>query len=264
MERSGRTWSFDFDFDYHGTNPTYRADNGFETRNNSRRVTMFQQLNFHPESFVERISLRIHLNRNWNFESDRKAQGFEFGLEATLKGQTDVAFEYNTRDERFRGVLFEGLDVWAASIESAFSEYLSLDVGVEHGESIARNVGTPVLGSGTDVDISATIRPASWVSLRPSFVYSDLSAGGEQVFNGYILRNRADLQFTRELFLRLVVEYDSFDRALVVEPLLTYRVNPFTLVYVGSSRGYQDFEGPRGWTRTETQYFAKVQYLIRR
>jgi hypothetical protein len=84
------------------------------------------------------------------------------------------------------------------------------------------------------------------------------------VFSGYILRNRASLQFTRELFLRLVVEYDSFDRALALEPLLTYRANPFTLVYIGSSRGYQEFDGLKGWTRADTQYFAKVQYLIRR
>ncbi len=262
VERDGRTWSFDFD--YSASSPAFRADNGFETRNNSRRVTMSQRLNFYPDNFVERLSPRIRLNRNWNFEGLRKGQGFEFGLDATLKGQTDFSFEYNTKDERFRGILFEGLDVWAAQVETAFTRYLSLDVGVEHGESIARNVGAPVRGTGTDIEVSATIRPASWISLHPSYVHSKLSSGGQEIFSGSIFRNRANLQFTRELFLRLVVEYDNFDRALSVEPLLTYRANPFTLVYVGSSRGYQEFEGPRGWTRTETQYFAKVQYLIRK
>ena len=42
------------------------------------------------------------------------------------------------------------------------------------------------------------------------------------------------------------------------------RLNPFSLIYLGSSRGYREFDGPSGWTRTETQYFAKLQYLIRK
>jgi hypothetical protein len=60
------------------------------------------------------------------------------------------------------------------------------------------------------------------------------------------------------------MQYDDFDRALSLEPLLTYRANPFTLVYIGSTRGYQDFGQPFGWKRHDTQYFAKMQYLIRR
>jgi hypothetical protein len=263
FERSARTWSFDFD--YYASSPTFRAENGFETRNNSRRVTMSQSLDFYPrESFIERVSPQLFVSRNWNFEGVRKGQELELGIEAQLRGQTEFAFEYTTGDERFRGILFEGLDVVDVSLETAFSEYLSLELGVEHGQTIARNVATPVLGTGTDVEASATIRPMSWIALAPAFEYSSLSAEGQHVFSGYILRNRADLQFTRELFLRLVVEFDSFDRALSIEPLLTYRVNPFTLIYAGSSRGYQEYDGPAGWTRTETQYFAKVQYLLRK
>jgi hypothetical protein len=108
------------------------------------------------------------------------------------------------------------------------------------------------------------LRPVSWITVQPTFSYSRLSVSGNEVFSGYILRTRTELQFTRELFLRFVVQYDNFDRALSLEPLLTYRANPFTLVYIGSTRGYQDFGQPFGWKRNDTQYFAKMQYLIRR
>jgi hypothetical protein len=108
------------------------------------------------------------------------------------------------------------------------------------------------------------LRPASWISIQPTLNYSRLSVGGTEVFSGYILRARTELQFTRELFIRFVMQYDDFDQALSLEPLLTYRANPFTLVYIGSTRGYQDFGQPFGWQRHDTQYFAKVQYLIRK
>jgi hypothetical protein len=52
-----------------------------------------------------------------------------------------------------------------------------------------------------------------------------------------------------------------------VEPLLTYRVNPYTLFYVGASDRRRDFgldEGPdAGFERTSRQFFAKLQYLLR-
>jgi len=263
FERSARTWNFDID--YYASNPTFRADNGFETRNNSRRVSMSQSLDFYSEDgFIERISPALSAERNWNFEGDRKSQRFQLSVDAQLKGQIELDLEFRTNDERFRGEQFEGLDRVALSVETAFSQVLQGGFSVDHGEQLARNTALPVVGRGTEVEAFATIRPASWIALHPSYAHSDLSAGGERIFSGYILRNRTDLQFTRELFLRLVVEYDNFDRALSIEPLLTYRVNPFTLIYVGSARGYQEFAGPRGWTRTETQYFAKVQYLIRK
>jgi hypothetical protein len=263
LERSGRTWSFDFD--YSSSSPTFRTDNGFETRNNQRRASMNQLLNFYPkEGFIERISPEVRIFRNWNFEGTRKAQGFRAELQAQLKGQTQVELQYSTGDELFQGITFKGVQRYQVDVETAFSAALSLKLQVEHGESIARNVATPTLGTGTDIEASATIRPTSFISFEPSLEYSDLQAEGQTVFSGYVLRTRANLQFTRALYLRLVVEYDEFDRALSIEPLLTYRANPFTLVYLGSSRGYQEYNSPTGWKRTTTQYFAKAQYLIRR
>ena len=43
------------------------------------------------------------------------------------------------------------------------------------------------------------------------------------LFAGYVLRTRTNLQFTRELFLRVVVQYNDFSQRLDVEPLLTYK-----------------------------------------
>ena len=46
---------------------------------------------------------------------------------------------------------------------------------------------------------------------------------------------------------------------------MTYKLNPFTLLYVGSTQVYHDFQDPRRneFTPIERQYFAKFQYLFR-
>jgi len=263
FERNARTWSFDFD--YYAYSRAFRADNGFVTRNDSRRVAMSQELTLYPKnSFIERLEPGVFLYRNWNFVGERKAQGAEAGLSANLRGQTYVGLEYQHEDERFRGIDFEGLDQFEIYAETNFSQPLRFGAGVEFGEAIARNLPTPAAGRGTDVEMWMAIRPLSWITVQPTLSYSRLSVNGDEVFSGYILRTRTELQFTRQLFVRLVVQYDDFDRVLSLEPLFTYRANPFTLVYIGSTRGYQDFGQPFGWKRYDTQYFAKMQYLIRR
>ena len=93
---------------------------------------------------------------------------------------------------------------------------------------------------------------------------------GSTFYEGHIWRTRFDYQFTRRLFARLILEYDNFDDCLAVEPLLTYRINPFTVFYLGSTAGYEyydrnDYAGLNDsqWKLSERQFFAKFQYLFR-
>ena len=45
---------------------------------------------------------------------------------------------------------------------------------------------------------------------------------------------------------------------------MTYKLNPFTLFYIGSTQVYREFADPRDeLTPVERQYFAKFQYLFR-
>lgn len=264
FERNARTWNFDFD--YWASSPTFRADNGFESRNDFRRVSMFQGLTFYPNGrIVQRVSPNLYLQRTWNFAGDRKGQQAELRVNATVTGQTFAQVTVRTTDERFRGHDFAGMRRINLVLESNFSRPLTAGVFAGFGESIARTLATPVRGTARDLEFWGRIRPSSWASISPSLVHSRLRGpDGGEIFSGYILRTRTDLQFTRELFLRVIVQYNDFAQELAIEPLVTYRANPFTLVYLGSTRGYRDLGEESRWTRTSTQYFTKVQYLIRR
>jgi hypothetical protein len=66
----------------------------------------------------------------------------------------------------------------------------------------------------------------------------------------------------------VVVQYDDFDETLSLEPLVTYRINPFTLFYVGSTNAYERFDAVPAerpddqMVQTSRQFFAKFQYLF--
>jgi hypothetical protein len=66
--------------------------------------------------------------------------------------------------------------------------------------------------------------------------------------------------------MRLVFQWDDFDGQFNVEPLLTYRINPFTMFFIGSTQVFRVFEDPRrdDLVHTSRQLFAKLQVLFRR
>jgi hypothetical protein len=82
-------------------------------------------------------------------------------------------------------------------------------------------------------------------------------------YDGYITRFTGIYQFSSDVFFRLIGQYDKFNKAVEIDPLLSYKVNPFTICYAGSTHNLTDFNSPYGFEQTERQFFIKVQYLWR-
>ena len=183
-----------------------------------------------------------------------------------LARQSFVNLWYTFFNERFAGVEFDGLRRLGFYAETRPVGAVFVGLFASHGDGIFRDRTNPFVGSGTDAEVWATLQPLSRVTVRPSVVYSELNRqdGGGEVFSGFIFRTRTSLQVTRELSVRFVVQYDDFDNAMSLEPLLTYRLNPFSMFYIGSSLAYQDYDlTNRGLTARSRQIFTKLQYLVR-
>ena len=120
-------------------------------------------------------------------------------------------------------------------------------------------------GVGTNSEIWFELKPLTRWIIQPSVEYSELhdAETGEQFFSGYIVRLRTIFQFTRRLFVRLIVQYDDFSQAASIEPLATYRINAFSVFYIGSTQALLYYEGPRSFRPSARQYFLKFQYLFR-
>jgi len=117
-------------------------------------------------------------------------------------------------------------------------------------------------------NLGLNFKPASCMRIEPEIMY-DRSVNldtGEELFAGFITRTRLHYQFNRELSLRLVIQYDDFDKAWDVDPLLTYRLSPFSLFYIGTTYDYQELDieekGGRNWKLSSRQFFLKLQYLF--
>lgn len=275
LEREARFWSFNIDYWRHG--PTFRAPNGFITRNDEQRFSIGQEFSIYPEdSFINEIEASLFAIRLWNFAGTIKDNGLAPSLSISMKGQTSLSMWYLFSWEIFKERRIDGILRGGFNISSNFSDPFRCGFRYEAGRYIARSIAVPVLGRGSNLGVWATIKPMQQLIIEPNFTFAELRHPDTNAdfFNGYIARVRTSYQFTREASLRLVLQYNDFSRELSIEPLFTYRINPFSLFYIGATSSLQDFPAngsfsdPNGdplpvhLTESNRQYFLKFQYLF--
>ncbi|MGB5138174.1 MAG: DUF5916 domain-containing protein, partial [Candidatus Zixiibacteriota bacterium] len=233
--REARLWNFELEFIQ--ASPTFRADNGFVFRNNQREGGFWTGLFFRPKSkvFIE-VSPTLSIGRIWNFSGARKDEWFSPELSLLLPLQTQVQLGWLYSRETFQGQFFPGIRHYRVYVDSRFSDPVSLGGQVKRIKYIARQIKTPVLGEGWEFEAFSTIKLLQRLIIRPEYSYSELNYpnDGGKIYSGYILRTQLNYQFSREWFLRLIVQYDNFERVMALEPLLSYKLNPFSIFYLGS------------------------------
>lgn len=268
--RGGRNWGYDLIWEQ--STPTFRTDNGFVTSNDSRRAHAMTRYSIFTDNsrFMNRANFWVGANRFWNFDNVRKDESLFAGFNIVLKRQTRLNANIFTSNELFAGVEFTGIERARLNLESNFSEQVQAALQMNVGDSIYRNRSNPRMGGLMDVGARLTIKPTSRMTLFTNLNYSRLRdrTSGENYFSGYIARARVNYQFTGKLLSRVIVQYNDFAERLEVDPLVTYRVSPFTVFHVGSTHRFQDFPGDLGdqamiFQQTERQIFFKFQYLFR-
>ena len=264
FDRDAKVWGFDLT--YYEKNATFRADNGFETGNDRRQLELYNAVAFYPNSkLMDNFIPGFDIARVWNSANTRKDEWFEPMIDLQLKAQTHISANYLWSNERFHEIEFGRIHRGTISISSNFSNPITASFDITHGRFIARNLDTPVLGRGTDYDFSATIKPWPQFIITPVFGYAKLNyPDGENIFDGYILRTKFSYQFSLNMFMRVVLQYDDFSRDFQVQPLLSYKLNAFTIFYIGSTQAFDKFDGETGMTQTSQQFFLKFQYLFRK
>ena len=262
LVRDTRMW--DVSVSYRGYNPTFRTPVGFVTNNNFHTFDAETGLIFYLEApWVNFVNPSIYYRQTYNFEGLKKQDEIQAHFSGEFLGQTRIFSELSLTRERYRGVLFNFWPGYFLNVQSQFSKWLSVGAEINGGQEIYRSE-TPELGdelrlgAWADADLFERLvvgAEINWATLRDTET-------GEPFFDGYIARTQASFQFNRELSLRLIAQYDNFDDAMRLEPLITYRLNPYSIFYLGSTHGYGNFDAPYGWTPAQRQYFFKFQYLF--
>jgi hypothetical protein len=275
---SRSTANYWFGTEYWDRSPTFRADNGFETSNSWRLGSAWMGgiLRFDENKYIENINGSMNLARKYNYDDVLKDEWINLEHQIRFRSaQGSIHTRYMYSNELFRGIQFD--NIWLVHNCFSLQPWGSLQFGgyYDYGHRIAR--GPRVMGKETVTGIWADIKPIDRLMISSSLnhIFSNDLDTDEELFSQTVLRSRWSLQITRELSARLVLQYNDrywdyvnnrFYDGWDIDPLITYQINPFSIIYIGSTHDYRDltqrWHGHDGWTHTDRQFFMKVQYLI--
>jgi hypothetical protein len=266
FDRDARNWNFFVD--YNQVSPTYRTETGYDPWVDYRNLTVWTGYNIYPKSGIfERISPQVHTYRRWNFNDVRKIEENNLGINGNIRvAQTHFGANFNRKYESYAGLEFDNLWMINLNLGSRLSDHFGFDFDLHHGRSVARH--ELIKGNETSVYASLILKPVDRLVIEPnlSFSQSHTVDTGREIFYGYITRTRIQYQANRELSFRLVIQYNDFGQAWDIDPLLTYRVSSFSVLYVGSTYDYSnvatDSSVQSKWRMTSRQFFMKLQYLF--
>ncbi len=255
------------DVSYFERSPTFRAANGFEPVNNQRKVSIYSGYNFYPQGKIfQKIRPYVMAGRVWNFNGLIKDEYISLEADFRAIGQTGIHPRFYYGAENFAGIQFD--NIWMAHycMNSQLSKTVGLGMAVNYGNQIARNVAPAVMGRELSLYLSLNLRPVDRITFSPSYRYmvSDELGVDRQLFEIYTTRMKINYQFSRELSFRLITQYNDYYKNLEIDPLITYQINPFTMLYAGSTHDIHDYENfnDTSFRQTSQQFFFKIQYLM--
>ncbi len=293
LNRSSRNWEFYSWLE--SLSSGFRADNGFVPANDYRIFGTWTGYTFRYENnpVFNQIQPQLFVIRKYNQDGTLKDFGMRPQIFLGLKKQ--IWFNAGTflvNNENFGGKQFS--NIHRSSMDLNWSGWKLLTGGffVEAGKFINRNGDTGDVNNpftvvkGLNYETWLTLRPTGRIRNDVNFISFQLwqHFNGPRIRGQKIIRNTLSYQFTKRLFMRVIGQYSSTesfstdtdglgqpvrvretDRSFSLDPLISYKINPFTVFYVGTHiGGYNDpYDNYSGLVRTEQSVFMKFQYFVR-
>jgi len=313
LRRSGR--KLNYQLEYNDRSPGFRTEPGFLLRPDIRRLGQTLSYRFRPEGrWLISWGPDFFYSHVWDHSGLRLDWVSDTAVYAELTGQTLVGVGYNNQRERLRPQDFPVLSApqdfnrkhFGVLAQTSYFRQVSVTAVGRWGQRInffPQAGQPPVLADWNDLTFQLTLRPLTQLRIDNTYLLTRLRdrASGTAILNDHILRSKINWQFTRELSLRVILQYNATvtnctlagppvppNCALTSLPtaknfnadvLVTYLLNPWTALYVGYNSNLQNFDPalaqvnppsdlslvrPRNdFINDAKQFFVKFSYLLR-
>ena len=261
--------------------PDFKTDVGFVRRTDERRTIGDVSYRWWPESWLINWGPRLNYARNYSFEGILQDESVQGGLNFSLAKSINLSANVNRDMERFGGIDFYKTRFSFGGLVTT-SRRIGFGAFFNTGDQIFFDPEKPFLGRETGLNGFVSLRPITRLQSQ-IFVgtsrFTDNRVGDLEVFDVKIARALTTYQFTDRVLFRNITEYNSFDKTVGLNVLLTYRVNAGTVFYVGYDDRYRqadqisgDLDGDgiadrlfqtTNLERTNKALFMKLQYLFR-
>ncbi len=286
---------------YEDRSPDFRAELGFVSRVDIRQGEQYFSYYWRPKSGrLVSFGPNAFTVVNWNRAGRLQDWFVQYNWVLEFKKQTFLTLGGMEQFE-----LFQGLDFrqhrGSVTFSTAWYTWLGMEAFFQMRSAVNYYPQAPLdpfLGKGTDGSIGVSLRPLPRFRFDQTYLYTRLGTRdgstppgftpGTAIFNNHIVRSKVNYQFSKQLSLRAILDYNATlpneqltifprEKRLNGDVLLTYLVNPGTALYIGYSDRTENQQlvamgmpainalrtTPGLAGSTGRQFFVKFSYLFR-
>jgi hypothetical protein len=256
----------------------FQMDTAFYKRTGYTSAYLYSEVNFYP-GWGKRLGLiRLHPLITARYGQDRVQGGsespFAVGAAFDFKRQGFLRVQHGTGYEPWAGRRFRTGDPFGAFGNVQLFRWLNVGGNFFYrGWATYYDPVAPFQGRSTTGGLSVTWQPTAHFnqSIGYDAVRFDRASTATRVFAVDIVNSKTVYQFNKQLFVRLLTQFDSSQRQLLTDLLGSYELIPGTVAYAGyGSLSEQPGFGPASALVPSTRYltvsrglFFKVSYLHR-
>ena len=267
FRRETEHWGLETGYD-HKTS-AFRAENGFISNNNNRRIYLESYWVYTPDKMISKVIGGFHSGIESNFDGQIKTRYTSFFGNVMLPRQTRlaaniIAIPYNY----FKNTELTGLWKIRLRINSQFNKLISF--GGSLGRSIEKVtfLDIPEKGSSNSFSLWTRLKVSDRMQVGGTYENYRMTTldKKEEYYSGYLTGIRMNYQYNRALSFRLLGQYNDFSQTFQLQPLVSYQPSPFTIFYIGSTSNQIADNLSIGSIResqiNDRQLFLKFQYLF--
>jgi hypothetical protein len=253
----------------------FQMDTAFINRVGITSAWGYGEYNFYPAK-VKKWLLRVSPFSFTQGGHDENAGGNDLvqvtGVRMQFSRQGSIRFDRLDGYEAWAGQQFDRAR-WRVFGGVQLYRWLNVEGQYFFGDAVFYDPVDPYLGKIDDGRIGLTLQPSGRLSqgLEYRRIVFNRASSGEQVYDVDIINSRTTYQFSREFFIRAIVQYDSSRYQVLTDFLASYELRPGTVVYAGygsliEQRGFRDglwIPGEGSYAASQRGLFFKASYLYR-
>ena len=267
FDRNTEHWRMEVGYDHR--TPTFRAENGFVTNANNRRIFGQSLWIYFPNNFFSQVLGGVHAGVEHNFDGVQKAKYIALFSNLAMPRQTRLNVMYARRMQyRFKDTELNGTYDIRINLNSQFSERYQFGTNIGRHVAPVRFLEVPEEGRLAVLEFWTRMQASDRLNVGLSYNSQKMTTMDRKTdyFSGYTATLRASYQHNKSLGVRVLTQYNDFSKDFQIQPLLTYQPSPFTIFYIGSTSNQNvdglAFDNIQNGMLTDRQYFMKIQYLF--
>ncbi len=267
FSRDTEHWGLETGYD-HKTS-AFRAENGFISNNNNRRIYLESYWVYTPDKMISKVVGGFHSGIESNFGDQIKTRYTSFFGNVMLPRQTRLAanitaIPYN----HFKNTDLTGLWKIRLRINSNYNKIISF--GGSLGKSLEKVtfLDVPEKGSSNSFSLWTRLKVSDRMQVGGTYENYRMTTLNkkEEYYSGYLTGIRMNYQYNQALSFRLLGQYNDFNKTFQLQPLLSYQPSPFTIFYIGSTSNQiadnLSIDSMQEGQVRDRQLFLKFQYLF--